>query len=124
MPKQILDVGQCDMDHDSIRRLIQQHFTAEVVRAHSAEETIDALRRTSFDLVLVNRILDRDQSDGLQIVRRIKNDRELADVAVMLVTNYREHQETAVSAGAEPGFGKAALDSEATRRALQRVLDR
>jgi hypothetical protein len=40
----------------------------------------------------------------------------------MLVTNYPEHQQEAVAAGAEPGFGKAELGQLATRDKLSRFL--
>ena len=38
----------------------------------------------------------------------------LAATPVMLVTNYPEHQQAAVEAGAEPGFGKDVLRSAET----------
>ena len=40
----------------------------------------------------------------------------------MLVSNYSEHQQTAVEAGAIEGFGKAQLDAPATQEKLARVL--
>ena len=122
MPKKVLDIGQCDMDHGSIRQLIEDQFDARMVRTHGAEDTIAALRSQSFDLVLINRKLDRDQSDGVDIIRQIKSDSELATVPVMLVTNFREHQEIAMAAGAEQGFGKSALRDEETRQRLSHVL--
>jgi CheY-like chemotaxis protein len=83
---------------------------------------LDLLSREKFDLVLVNRKLDRDDSEGLDIVKSIKADPRLAAVPVMLITNYAEHQETAVAAGAEYGFGKKELNNDATRGKLQRIL--
>src|SRR5260221_10716061 len=104
--KRVLDVGQCPPDHGSIRRLIEDRFAAEVVQAHDARETLAQLRAGKFDLVLINRKLDADYSDGLEIIQQIKADPQLADTPVMLVTNYPEHQQLAVAAGAELGFGK------------------
>ena len=72
MPQRVLDVGQCDMDHGMIRRLIQDHFDAEVIRAHGAAEALTALRAGSFELVLTNRLMDRDQSEGLDLIRQVK----------------------------------------------------
>ena len=40
----------------------------------------------------------------------------------MLVTNYAEHQHTAIAAGAEPGFGKLAYNEPATHERLARFL--
>ena len=86
-----------------MRRLIEGKFDAEVKQAHSAEQAIAQLRAGQFDLVLVNRKLDADHSDGLEIIQRIKADAELAGVNVMLVTNYAEHQERAVAAARRRG---------------------
>jgi CheY-like chemotaxis protein len=81
-----------------------------------------ALGQGSFDLVLVNRKLDVDYSDGLEIVRQLKTHEQHAAVPVMLVTNYPEYQQQAVALGAEPGFGKAELSSPATLEKLARFL--
>jgi CheY-like chemotaxis protein len=122
MAKRVLDVGQCVPDHAAIRRLVERQFGAEVVQAHGPSDTISALRSSSFDLVLINRKLDADYSDGIEILQTIKADPALAAVPVMLVTNYPEHQQAAVAAGAEEGFGKAQLAETATREKLERFL--
>jgi CheY-like chemotaxis protein len=112
--KRVLDVGQCALDHASIRRLIETHFDASVIQAHRADDAIEMLRVTQFDLVLVNRVLDADGSDGVEIIERMKSEAALETIPVMLVTDYLEHQERAVEAGAEPGFGKSQLASPDT----------
>jgi len=122
MPKQVLDVGNCGPDHAAIRRLIEDHFAANVVQAHHADETLALLREETFHLVLVNRKLDLDHSDGLGIIERIKADAQLRHVPVMMVTNYAEHQQQAIQAGAEPGFGKLALQDPSTVKNLSRFL--
>ena len=81
-----------------------------------------ALGQEKFALVMVNRKLDADYSDGLEIIRKIKADPKLAATPCMLVTNYAEHQQAAVAAGAEPGFGKLAYDRPETREQLARFL--
>jgi hypothetical protein len=40
----------------------------------------------------------------------------------MLITNYPEHQQMAIEAGAEPGFGKLEYGSSATKDKLARFL--
>ncbi len=122
MKKHVLDVGQCQMDHGALRRLIEGKFAAEVAQAHSAEQALAQLRSRQFDLVLVNRKLDADDSDGLEIIKQIKADPELSGVNVMLVTNYSEHQEQAVAVGAVPGFGKSELTAPATLERLKPFL--
>jgi CheY-like chemotaxis protein len=122
MTKHVLDVGQCQMDHGALRRLIEGKFAAEVKQAHSAEQALAELRSGQFDLVLVNRKLDADYSDGLDIIKQIKADPDLAAVNVMLVTNYAEHQQQAIAAGAAPGFGKSDLAAPATLERLSPFL--
>lgn len=122
MSKRVLDVGQCGFDHGALRQLIEGQFAAEVVQAHRCDEALQRLKNEQFDLVLVNRKLDADYSDGLEVVRAIKADRALADTPVMLVSNYPDAQEAAVAAGAEPGFGKLELAQPATREKLRPFL--
>ncbi len=121
MVKRVLDVGNCSADHAAIRHLVEHAFDATVSRAHSAHDALAALQAERFDLVLVNRVLDRG-GEGIQVVSRIKTDPTLADVPVMLITNYEEHQRGAVEAGAEYGFGKSELQSASTREKLSRFL--
>jgi CheY-like chemotaxis protein len=122
MSKRVLDVGQCGVDHGAIRRLIEGEFGAQVVQAHRADDALQRLKDEPFDLVLVNRKLDADYSDGLEVVRAIKTDAALAGTPVMLVSNYPDAQEAAVAAGAEPGFGKAELSQPPTREKLRLFL--
>jgi CheY-like chemotaxis protein len=122
VPKRVLDVGNCSMDHGAIRSLLEGAFQAQVVQAHNAEDTIALLAAESFDLVLVNRHLDEDGTEGLDIIRSIKADPQTAAVPCMLITNYAEHQELAVAAGAEHGFGKKSLRDPATHERLRKHL--
>ncbi len=107
--KRILSVGQCAADSYNVTRTFDLAFGAEVVSAHFAREALALLREGSFDLVLVNRIFDADGGSGLDLIRLLRSDEGLRSVPVMLVSNYPEAQAQAVSAGALPGFGKAAL---------------
>ena len=122
MSKRVLDVGQCGPDHATILSYLKRNFGCEVVQTHGTEDTLEQLKCGRFDLVLVNRKLDADYSDGIEIVRQIKADPEIGDVPIMLVTNYPEHQEAAVAAGAIPGFGKLEFDKLGTRERLAAVL--
>lgn len=122
MPKMVLDVGQCAADHASIRRLVETHFDAEVQQSHLAADTLAALRQCAADLVLVNRKLDTNNRDGLEIIKQIKADTSLPATDCMLISNFAEHQAAAAAAGAEPGFGKAELGSASTLELLERYL--
>jgi len=122
MPKRVLDVGNCGVDHSAIRGMLERTFRAEVVQADGADDALAALRNESFDLVLVNRKLDQDYSDGLEIIKQIKADQKLSAVPCMLITNYADQQQEAVAAGAEYGFGKKELAKDETRRRLAAFL--
>ncbi|TWT99237.1 chemotaxis regulatory protein CheY [Botrimarina colliarenosi] len=105
--KKVLSVGQCGPDHAGIVAFLSRHFPDVVVdTAKLPAETMEKLAAGSYDLVLVNRKLDEDYSDGLAIIKAIKADPKRGTTPVMLVTNYAEHQDAAVSAGALYGFGK------------------
>ena len=118
MPKRVLCVGQCAPDHAAIRRLVEGHFEAKVTQAHHLQDTLTHLRDGEFHLVLINRKLDRDYSDGAEILKAITADPELSDVPVMLITNYPDHQEIAIAAGGVRGFGKNGLHLDETRALL------
>ena len=92
MAKRVLDVGNCVPDHAAIRSLLEGTFGAEVVQTHTPEDTLTKLKAGAFDLVLVNRKLDQDYSDGMDIITSIKADAALAMTPIMLITNYEDHQ--------------------------------
>lgn len=106
MTARILDVGNCSMDHAALTRWLTRDFDVETEQAHGISEAIEMLRQRRFDLVTVNRLMDQDGAEGLGLIRQMKTDRDLRSIPVMLVSNFPEHQEMAVAAGAEQGFGK------------------
>lgn len=106
MSKRVLSVGQCFPDAIAITNFLRKNFDVEVVSTDLPADTWEQLRSGEFDLVMINRKLDRDYSDGLDIIKQIKADTEFAETPVMLVTNFAEHHEAAVAAGAEYGIGK------------------
>jgi CheY-like chemotaxis protein len=122
MPRTILDVGNCSPDHSAITRFLTGQFDCQVVQAHGLDDALVELRTRPYDLVLVNRKLDRDHSDGIDVIREIKSDAALAAVPCMLITNFPEHQDAAVEAGAVPGFGKLELSRPETLEKLRAVL--
>jgi CheY-like chemotaxis protein len=122
MAQRVLDVGNCAADHNAIRDLVERHFDVQIAGAHSAEDALQQLRNTNFRLVLVNRKFDRDDGDGLDLIRQIKSDPSLADLPVMLITNFPENQQAAIQSGALPGFGKRDLGRPETRDRLKEIL--
>ena len=122
MRKTVLDVGNCWLDRRAVRHLVETHFDARVDSVSGAGEALDALRRNTYDLVLVNRTFGGSQTAGVDLVTQIKSDPQLAATPVILLSNHPEAQQQAAAAGAEPGFGKAELEDEATRRRLAQFL--
>jgi two-component system chemotaxis response regulator CheY len=122
MSRRVLSVGQCGFDHGSISQTLRRNFAAEVVSAATADQAMSLLRQDSFDLVLVNRVFDANGDSGLDLIRQIKADEQIRQVPVMLVSNFADAQQQAVAAGAEPGFGKSALDAAETAARLRPYL--
>lgn len=118
MPKRVLDVGNCASDHRAIAAMLTTHFDVEVERAHQWEDAAEQLRARPFDLVLVNRRLNSDRSDGVRVITQLKQDPALSNLPVMLVSNFPEHQRRAVQAGAVEGFGKQSLKAPETLEKL------
>ena len=50
---------------------------AAVIQSHGAEDTLKILRSREIDLVIVNRKLDRDYTDGMEVIKAIKADPKL-----------------------------------------------
>jgi CheY-like chemotaxis protein len=122
MAKRVLDVGNCDPDHGALTRLITGAFDAQLTRAHGADDALAALARDAFDLVIVNRKFDRDDGDGIELIRGIKSDPQLGRVPVLLLSNFPEYQQEAVQAGAAPGFGKKQYGEPETHAKLATYL--
>ena len=111
------------MDHANISRMLAEHFDASIDRAHLARDVVRLTQENAYDLILINRLLDQDHSEGMDILRELKADDSRTATPVMLVTNFAEHQQQAVDAGAIMGFGKSELDSPDTIAKLKTVLD-
>jgi CheY-like chemotaxis protein len=122
MTKTVIDCGNCGPDYNSIRKLMQSQFDAVVIQTHGLEDTLEQLAQRKVDLVTVNRKLDRDYTDGMEVIRGIKADRRFAEVPVMLITNYEEYQAEAIAAGAVRGFGKLSVSDPATVALLKPIL--
>ncbi|WP_152053957.1 response regulator [Tautonia marina] len=120
----VLNVGQCGYDHSSIARFLQQSCNAQVDAADSSTEALDTLRSDPkrYDLVLVNRVFDRGGESGLDLIKTLRADPTLAEVPLMLVSNYPDAQQQALDLGALPGFGKSDLGDSTTAQRLRDAL--
>lgn len=123
MARRVLSVGQCGFDHMKISRYLRSTFGAEVDGADSFDEAISAIQSGMYDLVLVNRVTDFDGSSGVELIRTLKADPELARFPVMLVSDQVRAQNLAEAEGAFPGFGKADLNTGTAQERLRPILD-
>ena len=123
MPKRVLDVGQCGPDHSAIRNYLTRNFACEIVQVDDGAAALAELKAGQFDLVLVNRKLDVDYSDGIDVISTLKEDPSTASVPVMLITNYPDHQDAAIAAGGIRGFGKLEFGKQETRDMLAAILE-
>ena len=102
--------------------MIEGNFDAVVLQTDGPEDTLARLQDEEIALICVNRKLDRDYSDGLEVIKQIKADTRGASIPVMLVTNYEEHQQAAMALGAARGFGKLVLADPRTLALLEPFL--
>ncbi len=117
----VLSIGQCRPDHAGISYYLKSNFAAEVDAAATEADALHYLQHGTYQLILVNRVLDADGSDGMALIERLCKS-EYSATPVMLVSNYPDWQQRAVSVGAVDGFGKAELNTAGTREKISAVL--
>ena len=122
MTKTVLSVGQCRPDHAAISHFLTSNFSINLLTADLASDCEKVVAENTIDLILINRKLDADYSDGMVILESLKADEATRDIPVMLVSNLPEWQQKAQEAGALCGFGKAELNSPETVDRVRAVL--
>ena len=120
--KTVVSVGQCRPDSAAIRHFLSSNFSAKVIDTDLMDDSLQALKDNSVDLILINRKLDADYSDGMAILTAVLNDPATSQIPVMLVSNFPDAQQAAVEAGATYGFGKAELNSPETVERVRAAL--
>jgi DNA-binding response OmpR family regulator len=120
MQVRVLDVGQCGFDHAAIADFLQHIVSAHVDIAGTAAETEKLLQQTRYNLVLINRILDRDGSSGIDLIKQLRQVPNCPPL--MLVSNLPDAQAKAIAAGAVQGFGKSAIHLPQTAEHLREIL--
>jgi len=120
---QILDVGNCDPDHSTLSRMLNERFDVSIDRVMFVGEALEKLAQNpSYDLVLVNRLIFADRSPGIELIRQMQANDALKNVPIMMVSNFEEAQQQAVEAGAVEGFGKDAIFEDSTAEQLSKYL--
>lgn len=116
MKPTVLCVGNCGFDQSTLNSYLLSRFDANVLTADRAADADAVLARRNVDLVLVNRVFDRDGDSGIDWIRRhFGRDGSTAGprpMRAMLISGYEDAQREAVRAGAVPGFGKSDLRSD------------
>ncbi len=118
----VLCVGFCHVDRNNLEAMITYHFSAEVNEAHTAEEAKLLLSGSPYDLVLINKLLDGDRREGMELVQSLKENGILKDMPFMVISNRKDVQATAVSSGALSGFGKDKIFYKSVQEKLARFL--
>ncbi len=124
MTKTVLDVGNCNPDHAAIQKMLTSHYDVVVLRTDQLSDTVQLLSHQKVDLIVINRKLDIDYTDGVEILRHLKQQADIKSIPTMIITNYSEQQLTAVAEGAEYGFGKLQYSEPATHERLSRFLEK
>lgn len=122
MPIEVLSVGQCAADQFRLAEWLRRRWNAACEAVEDADQADERVRGAPPDLVLINRIFDRDGGSGLELIRRWKGDPKTARIPLMLVSDFPEAQARAMALGAFPGFGKAQLEEPQTLSRMAAVL--
>jgi two-component system, response regulator, stage 0 sporulation protein F len=120
--KKVLSVGQCNPDHNTLRNYLETFFDCEIVRIDSTSEALVELEKKSYDLVLVNRKLDVDYSDGTILIAEMQRNSIMKLTPIMLISNYPEFQKEAILLGAVPGIGKLEYGKESAFQKVAKYL--
>lgn len=122
-PKVVMSVGQCFPDHLAISKLLNS-LGIQVEKVDSQILALNSLKKNKnkYSLVLINRKLDLDNSNGIELLKKIKEDPEIQNLKVMIISNYKEVQEKAVELGGLYGFGKSELSKEETKEKILNAL--
>jgi CheY-like chemotaxis protein len=123
-PATVLDVGNCDPDHGMIRGMLTEHFDVTIDRVMFVDDALARMREKKYDLVLCNRLIFDDDSEGIELLKRAKADPALAAAPIMMISNFADAQSASIAAGGEPGFGKANVSNAGTISLLAKYLPR
>lgn len=113
--KVIVLVGHCGPDAFALQSAIRGFVKGADVRRVNDGSELDGMM-SEVDLLVVNRVLDGRFSteSGIEMIRELAE----SDPPAMLITNFAEHMEESIRAGAVPGFGKQTMRSAEAEAAL------
>jgi DNA-binding response OmpR family regulator len=120
MHKTILDVGQCGYDGPRMMQMLESKVGVLVDTADSLQEAASKLSANRYDLVLVNRELAFEGTEGLELIRAMKKAGDTTPV--MLVSDRPDAQQQAQACGAIHGFGKSKLADSHTIALIKKAI--
>jgi PleD family two-component response regulator len=123
-PAVVLDVGNCNPDHSMIKRMLTENFHVAIDRVMFVDDAVQRMRDRQYDLVMFNRLVFDDGSEGLELVRRAKKDAAIKSAPIMMISNFDEAQAACIAEGGVKGFGKKAVGDKSTVEHLSKFLPR
>lgn len=88
-PKRRLLIIDDDPDYvDGIKSILTA-AGYEVDAAYNPKEGLDALKRTSYDLLLLDIMMGRG-AEGIMVARKLRKDPKLSRIPVLIITGIRE----------------------------------
>ena len=119
--KKVLLVGNCNFDAPQIKSVIENNYQAEVKDIKTIDEAKMILENEDIDLVLVNRVGDQDQKNGLDLVDYLAN--KGGKPPIIRITNCQEKMDEAVLHGALEGFGKEDILNDEGLETVKNILN-
>ena len=89
-------------DNDDTRQMFQSLLAAKgyrVIEASDGEQAVESIQHENPGLVLLDLGLPR--LNGLNVIRRLRNELGLIEVPLVVITGYDNHFDTAVAAGCD-----------------------
>jgi CheY-like chemotaxis protein len=110
----------CD-DEPALRELIRVSLDGDYsfAEADDGDESIDAVRRLRPDVVILDVMMPR--RNGLEVLSELRNDEELADIPVIVLTAQPSTREDALREGADLVLDKP-FEPDVITAAVEEVL--
>ena len=122
MASKVVLVGHCGPDSSFLRLAVNRALPGSTVVSADDAKTLENHLKQGVELLLMNRVLDYgfDTDEGVELIRQLRT--QHPKMKIMLVSNYEDAQQSAVRAGAMPGFGKRDIGTPRVTEMLKGAL--
>ena len=120
--KNVVLVGHCGADQYMLEGAVSKALSSDVnVSVANSTEQLQRVATADF-LLLINRQLDGsfDSTSGIELIGNMASRSD--SPKMMLISNYSDAQEQAISVGAQRGFGKSQLEDPLTIAVLRQAV--